>query len=396
MKFDNAARDAVVVLAQRSAIGRAKKGALTLTRPDDLIAQVIKATLATAAELGVGADRIEDVLIGCAMPEGEQGLNVARIAALAAGLPDTVSAVTMNRFCASGIETIATAAAKIAAGHVDVVLAGGVESMTMVPMSGNKPSMSPDVTERVPGVYTPMGVTAENVARKFEVSRADQDAFALASHQKATMAVEKGHFASEIVPVQAVGFDAEGKRADRSFDRDELIRPDTTLEALAGLRPAFAATGSVTAGNSSPLSDGAAVSLVMARETAEAMGLKPLAVLRAYATVGVDPEIMGIGPVPAIRKLLGKVGGKVEDVDVFEINEAFASQSVYCQRELGIDVARLNPNGGAIALGHPLGATGSRMTATLLPELARRDARFGVVSMCIGGGMGVAALFERV
>jgi acetyl-CoA acyltransferase len=256
--------------------------------------------------------------------------------------------------------------------------------------------MSPDIADRVPDVYIPMGITAENVASRFGVSRAEQDAFALRSHQKATQAVERRAFDAEIVPVQAVGFDKDGNHKDQVFARDELIRPDTTLEALGALKPAFIPQGgSVTAGNSSPVSDGAAMSLVMARAVAEKLGLAPVATLRGYATAGVDPAIMGIGPVPAIRKLLGRHGGAVGEIDVFEVNEAFASQAIYCQRELGITDAQLNPNGGAIALGHPLGATGARMTATLLHELGRRGGRFGVVSMCIGGGMGAAALYER-
>ncbi len=395
MQFTNAANDAVIVLSHRSAIGRAKKGTLAFTRPDDLLTQVIQSTLERATAMGVSKDLIDDVIIGCAMPEGEQGLNVGRIAALGAGLPDAVSAMTINRFCSSGVETIATAAAKIQAGHVDVALAGGVESMSMVPMSGNKPSMSPDIVERVPDVYTPMGITAENVANRFEISREDQDNFALASHKKATEAVEKGRFADEILAVKAVRYGDDGQRADVAFDRDELIRPDTNLESLGKLRAAFSAKGSVTAGNASPLSDGAAVSLLMSRAKADELGLAPIATLRGYATAGVDPAIMGIGPVPAVTKLLGRHDKKIGDIDVVEMNEAFASQSLYCKRELGMSDEQLNPNGGAIALGHPLGATGARMTATLLHELTRRDGKLGIVTMCIGGGMGAAALYER-
>ena len=395
MQFSNAANDAVVILAHRSAVGRARKGTLALTRPDDLLTQVIRSTLERAAAMGVPAAMVEDVIIGCAMPEGEQGLNVARISALGAGLPDTVSAMTMNRFCSSGVETIATAAAKINAGHIEVALAGGVESMTMVPMSGNKPSMSPDIVERLPDVYTPMGITAENVANQFEIGREAQDAFAFTSHERATEAVEKGRFADEILAVQAVAFDGKGQRADVAFERDELIRPDTSLEGLAKLRPAFSARGTVTAGNASPLSDGAAVSLIMARSKADALGLAPLATVRGYATAGVDPALMGIGPIPAVTKLLDRHGGKIAEIDVVEMNEAFASQSIYCKAQLGITEAQLNPNGGAIALGHPLGATGARMTATLLHELGRRDGKLGIVTMCIGGGMGAACLYER-
>ena len=397
MKFANSPRDAVVVLAHRTAVGRAKKGALALTRPDDLMVSLLKGVIEKMKAKGVGPEVVDDVLVGCAMPEGEQGLNVARIIALGAGLPDTASAATLNRFCSSGVEAIATAASKIIAGHGDVFLAGGVESMTMVPMGGNKPSMSPDIADRVPDVYISMGITAENVCARFDVPRAAQDAFAVRSHQRASMAIEKGLFNDEIIPVPAVGFDAAGNHKDSVFSRDELVRPDTTLEVLAGLKPAFLSNGkgTVTPGNSSPLSDGAAVSLVMAREVADKLGLAPLATLRGYATAGVDPAIMGIGPVPAIRKLLGRHGGTIADIDVVELNEAFASQAIYCQRELGVSEAQLNPNGGAIAIGHPLGATGARMTATLLHELARRSGRFGIVSMCIGGGMGAAALYER-
>ena len=395
MQFPNSANDAVIVLSHRSAMGRGKKGTLALTRPDDLLIQVMRSTLERAGALGVTHEHIDDVLIGCAMPEGEQGLNIARLTALGAGLPNSVSAATVNRFCSSGVETIAIAAAKIHAGHTSVVLAGGVESMSMVPMTGNKPSMSPMLAEGAPDVFMPMGLTAENVAKKFDVSRQAQDELAFASHKKATEAVEKGRFADEILPVNATGYDADGKRTDTVFDRDELIRPDTTMEALAKLRPAFSAKGTVTAGNSSPLSDGAAASLVMSREMADKLGLKPLGTLRGYATAGVDPALMGIGPVAAVAKLLDRHSGKIDEFDVIEMNEAFAAQAVYCQREIGVTDEQLNPNGGAIALGHPLGATGARMTATLLHELGRRKARFGMVTMCIGGGMGAAALYER-
>jgi len=394
MEFANHANDAVIILAHRSAIGRAKKGSLILTRPDDLLQQVMAAVLQNAQNLGLKAEQIDDVLAGCAMPEGEQGLNVARIAALGAGLPNTVSAATVNRFCASGLEAVSSAAAKISAGHTDAMIAGGVESMTMVPMTGNKPSMSPDISARHPDVYAPMGITAENVASRFEVSREEQDQFALRSHQKATAAVEAKRFDNEIVEVKAVAYDENGERADRPFSQDELIRPDTNLEALAGLRASFKKGGSVTPGNSSPLSDGAAACLIVSRSFAEANKLEPMATVRGYATAGVDPAIMGIGPVPAVRKLLTRHQMDVGQIDVFEVNEAFASQSIYCQRELGISDEQLNPNGGAIALGHPLGATGARMTATLLHELKRRSAKLGVVTMCIGGGMGAAALFE--
>lgn len=394
--FDKKPTDAVITHAVRSPIGRGIKGSLALTRPDDLLVQVLVGLIGKAEKAGLAKNQIEDVLIGCAMPEGEQGLNVARIAALGAGLPQEVSGVTVNRFCSSGVEVIATAAGKIAGGYADVQIAGGVESMSMIPMSGNKPSMSPDLVERIAAVYTPMGITAENVAKKFKVSRKDQDELAFSSHKKATAAVEAKRFANEIVPVKAVAFDAKGQRADKAFERDELIRPDTSVEGLAALRPAFSATGTVTAGNASPFSDGAAATLIMSRATANKLGLPILGVIRGYATVGVDPEIMGIGPVPAIRKLLDRVGGKVSEIDIFEVNEAFASQAWYCKTELGISDEQLNPNGGAIALGHPLGCSGARIVTTLVHELRRREGRFGLATMCIGVGQGIAMVVENM
>jgi acetyl-CoA acyltransferase len=302
--------------------------------------------------------------------------------------------MTINRFCSSGLQAIAIAAGQIAIGANEVVIAGGLESMTMVPMTGNKLSVSPEAMEKVPGVYTPMGITAENVAKQFKVTRQEQDAFALQSQKKAVAAIETKRFESEIVPVTAIRYEGNARKTF-DFKVDEIPRPDTTAEGLAALKPAFAEGGTVTAGNSSPLSDGAAAALVTTAEHAKAQGWKPLGYLRAFATAGVDPNIMGIGPVPAIRKLLGKTGTKIDAIDLFEINEAFASQAAYCQRELGIPDEKLNVNGGAIALGHPLGCTGAKLTATLLYELRRRNGRYGVVSMCIGGGMGAAALFER-
>jgi acetyl-CoA acyltransferase len=381
----------VIADAVRSAVGRAHKGTLALTRPDELAGQVIAALMARVPQ--VKPADVEDLVLGCAMPEGEQGLNVARVVGLLAGLPIESSGVTINRFCSSGLQAIAMAAGAIATGVNDVVVAGGVESMTMVPMTGNKLSASPEAMRRVAAVYTPMGITAENVAKKFSVARADQDAFALRSQQKAAAALKAGKFADEIVPVKATRYQ-DGKHVDVEFKNDEMIRGDTTAEGLAGLKPVFAKDGSVTAGNSSPLSDGSAAALVMSKAKADALGVKPLGFFRAFATAGVDPAIMGIGPVPAVRKLFAKTGLSVKDIDVFEVNEAFASQSVYVQRTLELPDDKLNVHGGAIALGHPLGCTGAKLTATALHELRRRGGRYAVVTMCIGGGMGAAGLLE--
>ncbi|MBX3191143.1 MAG: thiolase family protein [Labilithrix sp.] len=386
-------KDIVIVEAVRSAVGRAIKGSLAQKRPDELAGDVIRGLLARVPQLK--PSDVEDLVLGCAMPEGEQGLNIARVAGILGGLPIETSAQTINRFCSSGLQAIATAAGQIAIGSNDVVVAGGLESMSMVPMTGNKLSVSPEAMEKLASVYTPMGITAENVAKRYNVTREQQDAFALASQKKASNAIEKKVFEKEIVPVTAIRYSGNEKKTFE-FKVDELPRPDTTAEGLASLKPAFAQVGSVTAGNSSPLSDGAAAALVMSGEKAKALGLKGLGYLRAYVTVGVDPAVMGIGPLPAIQKLLAKTGKKVSDIDLFEINEAFACQSVYCQRELGIPDDKINVNGGAIALGHPLGCTGAKLTATLLYELQRRGGKFGVVSMCIGGGMGAAGLFERI
>jgi acetyl-CoA acyltransferase len=383
----------VIVDAVRSAVGRATKGTLAQTRPDELAGQVIAALMARVPQ--VKPADVEDVVLGCAMPEGEQGLNVARVVGLLGGLPVETSGMTVNRFCSSGLQAIAIAAGAIATGVYDVVVAGGVESMTMVPMTGNKLSASPEAMRRCPDVYMPMGITAENVSKRFKVSREDQDAFALRSQQKAAAAIQSGAFNDEIVPVRATKYDG-GKRSEVEFARDEMVRSDTTLEGLAGLKPAFAKEGTVTAGNSSPLSDGAAATLVMSQAKASALGVKPLGYFRAFATAGVDPAIMGIGPIPAVRKLLAKTKLSVRDIDVFEVNEAFASQAVHVQRSLELPDERLNIHGGAIALGHPLGCTGAKLTATALHELKRRGGRYAIVTMCIGGGMGAAGLFERV
>lgn len=382
----------VIVASVRSAVGRAHKGSLAQTRPDELAGQVLKAALAKVPSLDPSL--VDDLILGCAMPEGEQGLNVARVVGMLAGLPDTTSAMTINRFCSSGLQAIAIAAERIASGNADIIAAGGVESMTMVPMTGNKLSASPEAMARVADVYTPMGITAENVATRFQVSRADQDAFAVSSHKKAAAAQAAGRF-TEIVTVKATRYLADGTRADFDFNQDEFVRPDTTVEGLAALKPVFNPKGSVTAGNSSPLSDGAAASIVMSEAKAKELGLTPLAYFRGFQVAGVAPDIMGIGPVAAVPKLLKRHGLSVRDIDLFEMNEAFASQAVYCQRTLEIPEDRLNVNGGAIALGHPLGCTGAKLTATAIAELHRRKGRYAVVTMCIGGGMGAAGLIER-
>jgi acetyl-CoA acyltransferase len=384
-------KNIVIVDAVRSAVGRAHKGSLANKRPDELAGEVIRGLMARNPQ--VKSADVEDLVLGCAMPEGSQGLNVARVAGLLGGLPIESGGVTINRFCSSGLQAIAMAAGAVAIGSYEIVVAGGVESMTLVPMTGFNPSMSPVANETMPDVYTPMGITAENVAKRFEIKREDQDKFALWSQQKATKARESNVFADEIIPVQGIKFDGNTKKTFE-FKTDELIRPETTLEGLASLKPAFSTTGSVTAGNSSPLSDGAAAALVTTDEKAKKLGAKPLGWFRAFTTIGVDPSIMGIGPFPAVKKLLAQTGLTVKDIDLFEMNEAFASQAVYCQRQLGIPDEKLNVYGGAIALGHPLGCTGAKLTATALHELRRRKGKYAIVTMCIGGGMGAAGLFE--
>ncbi len=386
----------VIVSAVRTAVGRAFKGTLRETRPDDLAAACFNAALDRAS---FDPSALDDVVLGCAMPEGPQGLNLARLAQLRAGIPYQVPAVTVNRFCSSGVQTIAMAADRIATGQAKAILAGGAESMSMVPMSGERFLPNPTLVRDMPEAYISMGHTAEEVARRFAVSREDQDAFSLQSHRKAVAALDSGAFTDEVVPVK-VTHKAPGPRGESivtttTFDTDEGPRRDTTAEALAKLRPAFTLNGTVTAGNSSQTSDGAAAALVMSRALADELGLEILAVLRGYQVAGVPPEIMGIGPVEAIPKVLAHCGVAQDDVDLFEINEAFAAQAVYSVRTLGIPDEKVNVHGGAIALGHPLGATGAKLTATLLHEMKRRSSRFGVVSMCIGGGMGAAALFER-
>ena len=382
----------VIASAVRTPFTRALKGEFKDTRPDTLAAVAIAEAVKRVPRLK--ASDIDDVILGCAMPEGEQGMNVARLAALLAGLPDTVPAMTINRFCSSGVQSIAQAAQSILAGMYDVAVAGGTESMSMVPMGGNKVSANPELMEMHPEVYTSMGATAENVAKRFGVTRADQDAFAAESQRRAATAREKGYFKDEIVPVTTEVFDEAGAGQTVTVSVDTILRPDTTLEGLSKLKPAFNPKGTVTAGNASPLTDGAAAMVLMSEARAQALGVKPLGFFVDFQVAGVPPEIMGIGPVPAVRKLLAKNKLSVKDIDVFELNEAFAAQSLYCIRELGIPADKVNPNGGAIALGHPLGVSGTRMTATLLRELKRRGGRYGVVTMCIGGGMGAAALFE--
>jgi acetyl-CoA acyltransferase len=390
-------KEAVIVSIARTAVGRAKKGSLAQTRAEDLGKAVLEEVIARAP--GLQKDDVEDIIIGCAMPEGEQGLNFARIMSLYAGFPVTVPALTVNRFCSSGLQAIAFAAERIMLGHAEVVIAGGVESMSHVPMTGFKLSPHPGLVAGMPEVYMGMGHTAENVAQRFGVSRADQDRYAVGSHQKAAAAIAAGRFREEIVPVRTSvkGVDEKsGKAFEKAFtfDTDEGVRPDTSVEALAKLSPAFSLGGTVTAGNASQTSDGAAAAVVMSRERAEALGLKPLATFRSFALAGVEPEIMGVGPVKAIPKALQMAGITQEQVSLFEINEAFASQCVQIIRELGLNEDIVNVNGGAIALGHPLGCTGAKLSASLIHELRRRGGGYGVVSMCIGGGMGAAGVFE--
>jgi acetyl-CoA acyltransferase len=391
--------EAVIVAAVRTPVGKAPNGVLRHTRPDDLAAAAIAAALAKVPQ--VDPAEVEDVILGCAMPEGEQGLNVARIASLRAGIPDSASAVTVNRFCASGLQSIAYAAERVQAGAADVVIAGGTESMSLVPMGGLRVSPNPTLMDSYPDVYLSNGLVAENHARESKISREAQDAFALESHRRAVAAIDAGRFTDEIVPVDAAVIDeapAVGRplAAARRVDTDEGPRRDTSVDALAKLRPAFHANGSVTAGNSSQTSDGAAAVVVMSAARAKALGIDPLARFVTYATAGVAPELFGIGPVPAIRKALARAGLALDAIDLVELNEAFAAQILACLAELPIDRARLNVNGGAIALGHPLGCTGAKLTATLLHELRRRKGRYGLVSMCVGGGMGAAGVFERM
>ena len=391
-----AMRDAVIVSGVRTAIGKAPRGTLKDTRPDEMAAAVIREAVRRVPGLDPAA--VEDVILGCALPDGEQGLNMARVAALRAGLPVTTCGQTINRFCSSGLQAIALASYEVMTGQVDVAVAGGVESLSLVPMRGNKYAPNPNLAEAWPDVFLSMGLTAENVARRFEISREDQDAFSLRSHERAAAAIRGGRFRDEVLVLEVRRWeDGDGHPMPRqtTFAIDEGVRADTSLEKLAALPPVFAKDGVVTAGNSSQTSDGAAAVVVMAGATAERLGLRPLGVFRSFAVAGVPPEIMGIGPVDAVPKALRQAGLRLQDVDVIELNEAFAAQAVAVARRLDLDEGRLNPNGGAIALGHPLGCSGARITVGLLHELARREARYGVATMCIGGGMGAAGVFER-
>ncbi|KJE27661.1 acetyl-CoA C-acyltransferase family protein [Geobacillus kaustophilus] len=387
-------REAVIVVGARTPVGKAKKGTLAHVRPDDLGALVVKETIKRA---GNYEGNIDDLIIGCAMPEAEQGLNIARNIGALAGLPYTVPAITINRYCSSGLQAIAYAAERVMLGHSDTVIAGGVESMSMVPMMGHVVRPNARLAEEAPEYYMSMGHTAEQVAKKYGVSREDQDAFAVRSHQRAAKAIAEGKFDEEIVPVEVTVRKVEGSKLVEEkivFAKDEGVRPDTNMETLAKLRPAFAVNGTVTAGNASQMSDGAAAVMVMDREKAESLGLKPLGKFRSFAVAGVPPEVMGIGPVAAVPKALKLAGLELSDIGLIELNEAFASQSIQVIRELGLDEEIVNVNGGAIALGHPLGCTGAKLTLSLLYEMRRRNVQFGIVTMCIGGGMGAAGVFE--
>ncbi|HEU5410949.1 MAG TPA: acetyl-CoA C-acyltransferase [Candidatus Acidoferrales bacterium] len=392
-------REAVIVSSVRTAIGKAFKGTLRSTRPDDLAAIAIRGALARVPSLN--PKEIEDVIFGCAMPEAEQGMNVARIASLRAGLPVEASAMTINRFCSSGLQSIAIAAERIMAGQSEVILAGGTESMSMIPMGGNKISPNPWLMDHYPDSYLGMGLTAENLAKKYGITREQSDEFSLQSHQKALAAIAGGKFKDEVVPVEVTftSVNGNGNRPHTTtlnFDTDEGPRADTSLEALAKLKPAFHAKGVVTAGNSSQMSDGAAAAIVMSSLRARAIGAKPLARFVAFATAGCPPEEMGVGPVFAIPKALKLAGLKLDQIGVIELNEAFAAQSLTVMKLASLDPARVNPNGGAIALGHPLGCTGAKLTATILREMDRRQVRYGMVTMCVGGGMGAAGILERL
>ena len=402
--------EAVIVSAIRTPVGRAYKGSLRTTRPDDLAALAIKEALTRVP--AVDPKQIDDVILGCAMPEGEQGMNVARIAALRAGLPVETSAMTINRFCSSGLQAIALAAERIRGGSAEIIVAGGTESMSLVPMGGNKVSPNPWLVDHYPDAYINMGLGTENIARKFGITREQADAFSANSHKKALAAIAAGNFKDETIPVEVKitslptngnGASSKSKSSPAKpttqtfvFDTDELPRADTSLEVLAKLKPAFHAKGTVTAGNSSPMSDGAAATVVMSDARAKALGLKPLARFVAYATAGCPPEEFGIGPVFAIPKALKLAGLSLADIAVIELNEAFAAQSLAVIQQAALDPARVNPNGGAIALGHPLGCTGAKLTATLIRDLQRKNSRYGMVTMCIGGGMGAAGIFERL
>lgn len=391
-------KEVVIVAAKRTACGKANKGSLRFKRPDSLMGEIIKDLLREAPS--VKPEMIDDVIVGCAFPEGSQGMNVARQSVFMGGLPDSVPGMTVNRFCSSGLQTISMAAERIMAGGAEMIIAGGVESMSQVPMGGISFQPNPELTRERPEVYINMGLTAENVADKYGVSREDQDEFALRSHQKCIKAWEEGYFDKQITPVDVVHkyVTANGEVAEESFTfkQDEGPRKDTSIEALGGLRPAFKTGGSVTAGNSSQMNDAAAGVLVMSREKADELGLKPIARYLGFAVAGVAPEIMGIGPVEAISKVLKQTGLELDDIDLIELNEAFAAQSLAVIREVGLDSDKVNINGGAIAMGHPLGCTGAKLTTQILHDLQRLDKQYGMVTMCIGGGMGAAGVFEKV
>ena len=389
-------REAVIVAARRTAVGKAPRGILKTTRPDEMGARVLQEVLASTP--GIEGEDIDDVIMGCAFPEAEQGMNVARVMSLRAGLPSSVPGMTVNRFCSSGLQAIAQAARMIACGGADIVLAGGVESMSMVPMGGNKIAPNPHLMEDYPEVYLSMGLTAEKVAESYGISREDQDRFALRSHQRAAAAIDGGSFDDEILPLEVeVQQEDNGSFTMDSiqFTEDEGVRRDTSLEALSGLSPAFKEGGTVTAGNSSQTSDGAAAVVVMSAERAEELGLEPMASFRSYAVAGVEPEVMGIGPVEAVPLALKQAGLELKDIELIELNEAFAAQSLAVIRQLELDEELVNVNGGAVALGHPLGCTGAKLTVTMLHELKRRNLSRGLVTMCIGGGMGAAGVLVR-
>lgn len=391
-------REAVVVSAVRTAVGKAPRGILKDTRPDDIGALIIKEAVARVP--GLKVEDIDDIVIGCAFPESDQGLNLARVLAMRAGFPFTVPGQTVNRFCSSGLQAIATAAYEIMVGAQDVMVAGGVEFMSQVPIMGLTPSPNPYLVEHNPQAYTSMGLTAENVADKFGITREDQDRFALSSHQKAAKAIKEGKFKEEVLPILAkvkeVQKDGTIKIKEVLFDTEEGVRYDTSYEGMAALKPAFKAKGTVTAGNSSQTSDGAAALVLMSKEKADQLKVKPMAIFRSFAVAGVPPEIMGVGPAYAAPKAIKKAGLTIKDIGLVELNEAFASQALYVIRELGLNLDIVNVNGGAVAMGHPLGCTGARLTTTLLYEMKRRKVRYGLVTMCIGGGMGAAGIFERV
>jgi acetyl-CoA acyltransferase len=391
-------KEAVVVSAVRTAVGKAPRGILKDTRPDDVAAIVIKEAFSRVP--GLKMEDVEDVVLGCAFPESDQGLNLARVVAMRAGFPHTVPGQTVNRFCSSGLQAIATAARDIMVGAIEVVIAGGVEFMSQVPIMGLTPSPNPYLVEHNPQVYTSMGLTAENVAEKFGISREDQDRFALSSHQKAARAIKEGKFKEEVIPIHAkvreIKEDGKVVVKEVVFDTDEGVRYDASLEGMAALKPVFKNKGTVTAGNASQTSDGAAALVLMSRDRAEKMGVKPMAVFRSFAVAGVPPEVMGIGPAFAVPKALKQAGLTVKDIGLVELNEAFASQALYVIRHLGLNPDIVNVNGGAIAVGHPLGCTGAKLTTTLLYEMKRRNVRYGLVTMCIGGGMGAAGVFERI